>query len=380
MSDRTVDFMVVGAGSVGLFAALTLASRGLEVRILDAKPAGGMNGYAVPLHPLTLERLHRFDVVEELTSAGRRVDRIAFYRGRDRVGELDFGALDGAFPHILIVPLSTLEGALERRLASEGITVDWGHRIDRVEEEADGVGVLASDHRGRRKRVRAATLIGADGCNSFTRTGAGIAYREMQPAETFLVAEGSAPPEIGDAIAVVLQGTKAVSSVWPLARGRTRWNLGVSSAGGSANREVSVGEIVREQAPWVTAPASDELDWITTAVFERRLVDTFVRGPVWIAGDAAHSAGPSAAHSMNLGFEEVWELIGRRVERGRVREIVNEELAAAWQWMFGRSGRLQATETTPEWAHSLDLSVLDAIPASGAHLEALLDQIGLRRS
>jgi len=379
MDERTVDFVVVGAGSVGLFAALTLVSRGLEVRILDAKPAGGMNRYAVPLHPLTLERLDRFGVVDALGATGRRIERIAFYRGADRVGRLELAGLDARFPHVLIVPLNALEGALERRLAAEGIAVDWGHRVERVEEEAEGVRVLVSDGEGRQDAVRATTVIGADGCNSLTRTRAGIAYRELEPAETYLVAEGAAPPELPDAIAVVLQGTSAVSSVWPLAGHRCRWNLRSPAGDPSDHGADAVEDVVRDQAPWITAPSRDALDWVRTAVFERRLVDTFVRGAVWIAGDAAHSAGPSAAHSMNLGFEEVLRQVERRAGPGEASEVVNREHATPWRWIFGRAGRLEATEEAPDWAKALDRSVLDAIPASGAHLDALLWQVGLRR-
>ena len=51
------EVLVVGAGPVGLFAALALADRGLGVEIIDGQFQTAANSYALALHPGSLALL-----------------------------------------------------------------------------------------------------------------------------------------------------------------------------------------------------------------------------------------------------------------------------------------------------------------------------------
>ena len=51
------DVLVVGAGPVGMMAALALAERGVRVRIIDQYRRAALHSYALALHPGSLRLL-----------------------------------------------------------------------------------------------------------------------------------------------------------------------------------------------------------------------------------------------------------------------------------------------------------------------------------
>jgi hypothetical protein len=119
-------------------------------------------------------------------------------------------------------------------------------------------------------------------------------------------------------------------------------------------------------------PDAGDFDWLAKAPFELRRVDAFCRGRVCIAGDAAHSAGPTAAHSMNRGFAEIEDLIRARDEGAEAVAAAETGMRGAWDRVFGLAPS-GAPPVAPEagWPKSW----IDTIPASGPDLEVWLERV-----
>ena len=81
--------LVVGAGPVGLVAAIDLARRGVDVRVVDAAagPAAGSRGKG--LQPRSIEVLDDLGVAGRIVAAGRSRLPIRKYRGRTVIGDSD---------------------------------------------------------------------------------------------------------------------------------------------------------------------------------------------------------------------------------------------------------------------------------------------------
>ena len=114
---------MVGAGPVGLFAALQLTRQGVEVEIIDSQWRTAARSYALALHPQTLELFEEINKKEPLLEHGRKVESIGFYDIKGRETAIDLGNLSGRFPHALVLPQSLLEAKLEEQLEAAGVKV-----------------------------------------------------------------------------------------------------------------------------------------------------------------------------------------------------------------------------------------------------------------
>jgi 2-polyprenyl-6-methoxyphenol hydroxylase-like FAD-dependent oxidoreductase len=140
--------------------------------------------------------------------------------------------------------------------------------------------------------------------------------------------------------------------------------------------------LIAERAPWCRARPT-RIYWSTLGLFERRLTRSFGKGRVWLAGDAAHQAGPVGVHSMNSGLVEARELAARisRIKHAAGAPSLLEEFAAetreAWQGLLGAGHAVRALPGADPWVRQAAARIAACIPASGDDLEALLGQVGL---
>jgi 2-polyprenyl-6-methoxyphenol hydroxylase-like FAD-dependent oxidoreductase len=123
-------------------------------------------------------------------------------------------------------------------------------------------------------------------------------------------------------------------------------------------------------APWFHGDVGT-IEWTAVGLFERKLATSFGRGRVWMAGDAAHLTGPLGGQSMNVGLREADDLAERLVRILRpgapagLLDDYNASRAAEWRNLFG-------AQTSFGSRRSL---LLPCLPASGADLDALIDQV-----
>jgi 2-polyprenyl-6-methoxyphenol hydroxylase-like FAD-dependent oxidoreductase len=404
------EVLVVGAGPVGLAAALFLRQDGVRVDIIDMHQRATQQSYALAIHPCTLRILDEAGLSEGLIAAGRKVTKVAYYEGRERRAEVDYSALASRHRYLLVVRQSLLERAVEEALRRKTLEVRWRHRLQAL--TVDGatlraeVAVLDQVATGypvartewvvvRSETIRPAFVIGADGYDSAVRRMSGIEMEEHGPDQVFSVYEIEAAGELPVDVRVILD-PDLTSVYWPLEPGRCRWGFQIRDASDHAASMDRLEELIAARAPWWTARPT-QIYWSTLGLFARRLTRSFGRGGVWLAGDAAHQAAPVGVHSMNAGLVEAHELasrISRIVRAGEAPSLLQEFATgthAAWQWLLGASTpssamhaagtpagpRVRALPGADAWVRQTGARIVACMPASGDDLDPLLRQIGL---
>jgi len=379
--------VVVGAGPVGLFTALTLNERGVDVRILDKYQRSALHSYALALHPHTLELLEEVGLADELILRGQRVDRVVLHHEHDAPIELDLAATGGPFPFVLVLPQTLLEAALARKLAERGIDVAWKHQALTVEEEGDSVRALicsvpeSDDREMPTTHLRSDYLVGADGYDSLVRRMLGIEYTRVGPLATFGLIEFETELSAPDELHINLhEGSTEV--LWPLGPDRARFSLQID-AETTAPDATRLKQLVHERCPWFR----DEIgavDWTTTIGFDHRLAARFGAGRIWLAGDSARLTSPIGVQNMNVGLREGRDLAQRLASildgqgNERLLRYYNDERRKEWRGLMGLKGDFDAAPTTPDWVLRMPDRVVAALPASRIELNRLLGQIGLR--
>ncbi|MCP3961855.1 MAG: FAD-dependent monooxygenase [bacterium] len=412
---KETDVIVAGAGPVGLFTAMALAERGIGVEILDTEWRTAGRSYALALHASALDLLDEMGLAEELIPAGHRVDTVAFYRGRERLGELRLGELERKYPFVLVLPQNRLEHALEEGLKRRKVKVHWNHRLAHIRPAGDLVDTrvdrLVRDSSGyalaetgwlvdRSFEHHTQMVIGADGHRSLVRQQLGIDFEKVGEPTLFAVFEFTIAGEAQHEVRVVLD-EDATSVLWPLRDGRCRWSFQLPGAVedeipriksrfsvqiGSQPypfvREENLEQFISQRAPWFAGKA-EKIRWSLAVQFENRLAARFGQGRTWLVGDATHVTGPVGVQSMNVGMAEARELaeLATDVVQQRAAPAALEEYGARWrgEWrdLLGLGRRLEARAEAPEWTRAAVDGLVPLVPAHGRDLEALLEQVGL---
>ncbi len=390
------EALVVGAGPVGLVAALFLQDRGMRVEIVDMHQRTTQHSYALAIHPATLRILDEAGLSAGLIAQGRKLARVAYYEGRDRHAEIDYSALASKHPYLLVLRQSLLERAVEEALGTKKLKVLWGHRLQslrlggvtvevevaKLDQVATGYPVARTEWVvARSKTIRPAYVIGADGYDSAVRRMAGIEMAEHDGGQVFSVYEIEAKGELPAEVRVILE-TDRTSVYWPLEEGRCRWGFQIRDASSHTASMERLEQLLAARAPWFTA-RPERIYWSTLALFESRLARSFGQGGVWLAGDAAHQAAPVGVHSMNSGIGEARELAIRIMQILRtggspsLLEEFGTQAHEQWRSLLGAGQEVRALPRADSWVQRNRARILACIPASGEDLEPLLGQVGL---
>jgi 2-polyprenyl-6-methoxyphenol hydroxylase-like FAD-dependent oxidoreductase len=393
------EVLVVGAGPVGLVAALFLQQHDIRVEIVDMHQRTTQHSYALAIHPRTLQILDEAGLSEALIRAGRKLTKVAYYEGQNRRAEIDYSVLASKHPYLLVVRQSLLERAAEEALHQRKVKVLWGHRLQSLAEDSttiraevatlDPVAVGYPVARtewvvSRSETIRPAYVIGADGYDSAVRRMTGIEMDEHGAEQIFSVYEVEAAGELPAEVRVILD-PDLTSVYWPLEEGRCRWGFQIRDASEHTASMERLEQLIAARAPWCSARPT-LIYWSTLGLFERRLTRSFGSGRVWLAGDAAHQASPVGVHSMNSGLAEARELGARisRTLRGKGSSSLLDEFATeargTWQRLLTADSVRALPGTTgvrDQWIRQIGARILACIPASGDDLEPLLTQIGL---
>ncbi len=406
---------MVGAGPVGLWTALQLAERGVQVTIIDRESRTAARSYACALHSSTLRALQPFGLLPALCERGRRVSHVAFFDPSASRARLDLTTLSPEFPFLLILPQKDLEETLEHRLRQAGVQVHWNHRLDSFIEDQGHIVAEIEELGGtstgyvvphwesvvkRRAPLRAECLIGADGSHSMVRERLGVQWQRADLPQRFAAFEFETDSTNEDEVRVVL--AEATTNVlWPLPHRRLRWTFqltGPGTAEGLPEKErravrfeqpeidegirQHVQRISSQRAPWFRANVRN-LDWCSEVSFEPRVVSEFGRGRCWLVGDAAHQAGPVGVQSLNMGFVEAARLaellpaVLREEAPSASLRIYDQEQRSAWRQLLGLTGGLQPGPQTDPWVAEHRAGILSCLPGLAGDLGALAGQLGL---
>ncbi|MFI5718461.1 FAD-dependent oxidoreductase [Nocardia sp. NPDC051750] len=347
MSNAIADVLVVGAGPVGLTAAVVLRQLGHEVVIVDDQSAGANTSRAAVVHSHTLELLEPYGVTSTLVARG--VHTPAFtVRDRDTVlMEVGFGELPTAYPYTLMISQADTERFLLERLADLGTPVRRPATVTAVAQDADLVTATLSDG----AELRARYLIGADGMHSRVRDRSGIGFTGGSYAESFSLADVHISGGLPRGEVILYFSPAGLVVVAPLPDDRYRIVATVDEAPHEPDTAF-VQRLLDERGPRAQRAVVSDVVWGSRFRVHHRIADSFRHGRILLAGDAAHVHSPAGGQGMNLGIEDA-VTTGRvlaRVLAGEPDSLLDEHAAArrnTARTVVATAGRLTDLGTAP---------------------------------
>lgn len=309
--------IIVGAGPVGLAAALLLARSGVPSTVLERDDSPSTHPKARGIRPRTMELFMQWGIADPLYAIALPDEANRFIYCDTLAGEeiARTGEIESHGPEVTLARAcrvaqdSALRSILEAVEAEPLVTLRTGAAVVAIEQDDTGVRAVDADgvsHRG-------AYLIGADGAASSVRRILGIGMEGVP-----LIGYGQSIYWRGDleqwtADRLCIQFHTGARSGHPASvasvDGRDRWITMVMQPPSESRPEpptpAEAEEIIAQA---VGAPVQPEIIDITTWRISAQLAERWQEGRVFLAGDAAHTFPPTGGFGMNTGIQDAHNL------------------------------------------------------------------------
>ncbi len=352
-SSEPIDFLIVGAGPVGLVAAILLGRDGWRVTVVEKWPAR----YPMP-RACTIDH----EALRILQSAGIMGDHADLFEpSRGERGGYQIRNGDGVLLRAINWNRTAESGwantngfyqpDLEAVLESVALTLPtvsllrgWSVGSLVQTDEDVTLSVVRTGDESESLELQANWLIGADGANSAIRDLVGIDTEDAGFEADWLVVDyRPLDDRAWDAFVTQYCDPAQPATAVNSGPGRRRFEF-------MRRADVSVEELGRPEtawalmAPWGVTPETAHIERHAVYTFRGRWVKEWRRGRVFLAGDAAHLMPPFLGQGMCAGLRDAsalaWRLSAVRAglagasildsygsERGtHVREIIDEAI------------------------------------------------------
>lgn len=344
------DIIVIGAGPVGMLAALLSAQQGLDVLLLEQSAKRHSQSRANGISPSSLEILSRLGLADVFIEHGVAV-RISEAYGRNmRLGVLDFSGLQGDFPFVLSIPQDKTEQLLEEAvIANSAIRFLRGHEVTYCSEEEGRATVGGTGSDAGIFSFTGQYVLACDGGKSIVRQSLGIPFEGAPGRYTYLMGDYEDTTGWGEKALFFFTARGSVES-FPLPGGKRRYVVRTPRF----IKEYTTGYLGTE----LLRRAGVRVDgvrrfWESGFGVQSFMAGSFCKGRVFLCGDAAHLMSPVGGQNMNSGFADaelaVWLtkiLFDKRAPYHPVSRLYNRARRQAVGAALRRSQMMMLAGTT----------------------------------
>ncbi len=356
--------LIAGAGPVGLVAAANLVQAGVPVTVFEAGADLSEESRASTFHPPTLDMLDRLGASAPLIAQGLIAPQFQYRSKRHGVlAQFDFGEIADVTGHPYRVQCEQfkLTRILHQQLSAKAeFELQFNARVKEVTQHGAGV-EIAIERNGRTDRRSGRWLIGADGARSDVRRAVGIEFPGFTWPERFLVV--STPFDFHGVITDLV----AVSYV----ADPERWHFLLQIPGlcrvmfpiaSHESDELALSADFAQSLMATVVPPITNYEIAHTTLYKvhQRVAETFRRGRIFLAGDAAHINNPLGGMGMNGGIHDAINLTVT-LEYIEQQSIQNKRNLESDGTEFGRSLAQIAADKRRTYDYLLRVSMIASL-------------------
>ena len=303
--------IVIGAGPVGLAAAIDARLQGLPVLVLDDDKTVSVGSRAVCYAKRSLEILDRLGIADKACGLGVSWNIGRTFLEEDEVYQFNLVPDAGhKRPGMINLQQYHVEEMLIARALELGADIRWQHKVSAVTPH-DAHAALTVETPEGTFDIEADWLVVADGARSPVRRHLGLDIEGRVFQDRFLIADvimkADYPaerwfwfdPPFHPNQSVLLH--KQSNNVW-----RIDFQLGWDA---DPEEEKKPEKVIPRLQAMLGDERPFELEWVSIYTFQCRRMTDFRHGRVLFAGDAAHQVSPFGARGANSGFQDADDLM-----------------------------------------------------------------------
>ncbi|MBI1201231.1 MAG: NAD(P)-binding protein [Rhodopseudomonas sp.] len=344
--DTAFDVIIVGAGPVGLSAAIELGRRDIRCLVIERNDRVGYSPRAKTTNVRTREHLRRWGIADALRKASPiSPDRPATVLFATRMNGHLLARFDNAMNGSRVrnnlyseeaqwVPQYILEDVLRQcAQALPCVTIQFNAEFTSVDDDGDKVTVAIRDLTGGAERtVTAHYLIGTDGARSTVRDAIGAtmtgqgAYSQNYSV-IFRAPDLERRQVHEQALMYWMVNHDVPSLLGPMDESGLWFFMATKLAGDVDPATIDPAELIRRGTG--LTDLAIEIVGTDPWVAHRLVADRYAKGRVFLAGDACHLHPPFGGFGMNMGIGDAvdlgWKMAARLTGWGGVNLLESYE-------------------------------------------------------
>ncbi|WP_019636475.1 FAD-dependent monooxygenase [Paenibacillus fonticola] len=304
------EAIVVGAGPVGMVAALALRHEGMKATILEAEEEGRFRpgSRAIYIHKATLKLIEEVSPGLGFKLAENGVIwpvKRTTYRGKDVYVRHYPAPTPGEIPAFTSLAQVEIEKYMYQACLDAGVEFVWDTQVTDVQTTKEHVRLKTASGTD----WIAPYVIGADGSRSAVRKGVGIELEGPRANDTFLVVD------IKEDAANPMPLERTFHYEHPAMDGRNvllvpfkgGWRVDLQLLEGDDPKEFGSEEGLKAWLRKVMNPKyAERVTWVSTYQFYQVVAESFTDESrrVLLVGEAAHLFAPFGARGLNSGVPD----------------------------------------------------------------------------
>ena len=310
--------VVVGAGPVGVVAAIAAAQKGFKVTLLESTKEVDHNPRAATTHPSTLEFIDQVGLIDEFIEQGL-VARYFQFWDRDtksRVAQFDHDLLkdETKFPFVVQTEQHKLVLMGLKRLATfPDVSYQFGITVTNLQQGPDQV-ILTTEQDGEIGQITADYVIGSDGGKSTIRKLLNIEFEGYTWPERFIVLTSIHDFEksMGCCYRNYFAGSNEWANLFKVTGDdyKGRWRA-VFPARTDESDEEALSDASAQKRIIELEEACSLESIVHRNIYNvhQRVAQKFRVGRVMLAGDSSHLNNPIGGLGLNCGIHDAMELV-----------------------------------------------------------------------